>query len=42
MVAGAVVSIALAMALTRWYDEPLRAALSGRRFRRTPSPAASP
>jgi peptidoglycan/LPS O-acetylase OafA/YrhL len=43
MVAGAAVSIALAIVLTRWYDEPLRAALNGWRFSpRTPSPAASP
>jgi peptidoglycan/LPS O-acetylase OafA/YrhL len=43
MLAGAAVSLALAMALTRWYDEPLRAALSGRWSPlRTPSPLQVP
>jgi len=32
MAVSAAVTLALAMALTRWYEEPLRAALSGRLF----------
>ena len=42
MTAGAAVSLVLAMALTRWYEEPVRAWLSGRKDAlsplRTPSP----
>jgi peptidoglycan/LPS O-acetylase OafA/YrhL len=33
MGAGIAVTLAAAMALTRWYEEPVRAALSARRWR---------
>ena len=36
MAAGTAVSLVLAMALTRWYEEPVRAWLSGRKDALTP------
>jgi peptidoglycan/LPS O-acetylase OafA/YrhL len=46
MAAGTVVSLALAMALTRWYEGPVRAWLRGRKDApsplRTPSPLQAP
>jgi peptidoglycan/LPS O-acetylase OafA/YrhL len=42
MVLSAIITIALAVALTRWYEEPMRAALSGRTSPRRREPVGAP
>jgi len=42
MLVSATITIALAVTLTRWYEEPLRAALSGARRPQPAVPAAAP
>jgi peptidoglycan/LPS O-acetylase OafA/YrhL len=42
MAVGTTVSLVLAMVLTRWYEEPVRAWMSGRKAELSPLQAPSP